>query len=135
MTNETENHWSYKHIVLTLRGKFKGESGKNYHLVVVTANTKSGLCIGPWVRRALVLKVKMNLIRGFSFVDVKGKILFLKDMEVDIIDRILDIQNKYLELIGVRADVYKYYGLSRSFRRVPPQLLYIEKRSIEYKYG
>ena len=115
--DEAENHRSYKHVVLPLRGRFKGESGENFHFVAVTARTDSGLCIGPWVRRALVLKEKRNLVRGFFFVNNKGKRLVLKDMEFDILDRIAVIQNKYPELIGVRVDVYDEYGLSRSFRR------------------
>ena len=50
-------------------------------------------------------------------MDIKGKRLSLKDMEVDILDRIVTIQSKHPELIGVRVDVYEEYGLSRSFRR------------------
>ena len=64
-----------------------------------------------------MLKEKWNLIRGFFFVNGKGNRLTLKDMEVDILDRIAAIQNKYPELIGVRVDVYDEYRLSRSFRR------------------
>ena len=63
-----------------------------------------------------MLKEKRNLIRGFFFVNDKGKRLTLKDVEVDILDRIAAIQNKYPELIGVKVDVYDEYGLSRSFR-------------------
>ena len=83
----------------------------------MTTRTDLGLCIGPWVRRALALKEKRNFDRGFFFVNDKGKRLALKDMEVDILDRIAAIQSKHSELIGVRVDVYDEYGLSRSFRR------------------
>ena len=51
------------------------------------------------------------------FVDDKGKRLYLKGMEVDILDRITAIQSKHPELIGVRVDVYEEYRLSRSFWR------------------
>ena len=60
---------------------------------MVTARTNSGLCIGPWVRRALDLKRKRNLVRGFFFVDDNGKRLALKDIEVHILDRISAIQS------------------------------------------
>ena len=43
--------------------------------------------------------------------------LKVKDVEVNIFDRISAIQNKYPELIGVRVNVYEEYGLSRSFRQ------------------
>ena len=50
--HESENHRTYKYVVLPLRGRFKGESGGNFYFVAVVARTDSGLCIGPWVRRA-----------------------------------------------------------------------------------
>ena len=49
--DEAENHYKFKHVVLPLRGRFKGESGEGFHFVAVTTKTNSGLCIGPWVRR------------------------------------------------------------------------------------
>ena len=104
---ESEDYRVYKHVVLPLRGRFKGESSEHFHFVVVTARTNSGLCIGPWVRRALDLEENRNLIRCLFFVDDKGKILTLTDIEVDILDRIASIQRKHLELIGVRVDFYK----------------------------
>lgn len=40
-----ETHRNHNHVVLLLRGIFKGENGEGYHLVVVvvTAWTNSGL--------------------------------------------------------------------------------------------
>ena len=102
---------------LTFTWKVQRGSGENFHFDAVTTRTDLGLYIGPWVRRALALKEKRNLVRGFFFVIDKGKRLALKDMEVDILDRIAAIQSKHSELIGVRVDVYDEYGLSRSFRR------------------
>ena len=43
----------------------------------------------------------------FFFVNGKGKRLSLKDIEIDILDRITVIQIKHLELIGVRVDIYE----------------------------
>ena len=34
--DEAENHYKLKHIVLPLRGRFKGESGEGFHFVAVT---------------------------------------------------------------------------------------------------
>ena len=78
--DESENRRTYKHVVLPLRGRFNGESGGKIHFVAVTTRTNSGLCIGSWVRRALDLKEKRNIIRCFFFVDNKGKKLALKDI-------------------------------------------------------
>ena len=40
-----------------------------------------------------------------------------KDLEVDILDRIARIQQRYPELIRPGLEVHEEYGLSRSFRR------------------
>ena len=93
--HESKNHRTYKHVDLPFRGRFKGGSGENFHFVAFTTRTDSDLCIGPWVRRALDLKENRNLIRGFFFVNNKGKILFFKGMEVDILYRIAAIQSKH----------------------------------------
>ena len=50
-------------------------------------------------------------------MDIKDKRLSLKDIKVDILDRITTIQSKHPELIRVRVDVYAEYGLYRSFQR------------------
>ena len=33
--DESETHWKYKHVVLPLRGRFKGESRKVFHFAAV----------------------------------------------------------------------------------------------------
>ena len=38
-------------IVLPMKGIFKGETGENFYCLVVTACSRSGLRIGPWVKR------------------------------------------------------------------------------------
>ena len=49
--DESETHRKYKHVVLPLRGRFNGKSGKDFHSATMTAKTDSGLCVGPWIRR------------------------------------------------------------------------------------
>ena len=36
-------------VLLPLRGRFKGETGENFHFVVVTTKSCSGLEIGTWL--------------------------------------------------------------------------------------
>ena len=43
--DEAESHLKHKHIVLLLRGRFKGESGDGFHFVAVSTRTDSELCI------------------------------------------------------------------------------------------
>ena len=39
------------HILVTLYGKFKGESGVRWHCIPVALNTRSGLPVGKWLAR------------------------------------------------------------------------------------
>lgn len=40
-----------------------------------------------------------------------------EDLEAEILDKILEVRRQCPELIQVEVDVYKSYGLSRSFKR------------------
>ena len=69
---EGQSHGNHKHVILPLRGRFKGESGESYHLVVVTVKSNSGLQIGPWIKRAMEWRERRRIERGFLFVDEKA---------------------------------------------------------------
>ena len=114
---EATSNTKLPHVVLPLKGRFKGESGDTFHCVVVSACTRSGLKIGPWVKRGIELREERGLVRGFFFVDFHGRRLSNKDLENDILGRIARIQHSYPELIRGVVDVHEEYGLSRSFRR------------------
>ena len=114
---EAENNLKHKHVVLPLRGRFKGENGEGFHFVAVSALTDSGLRIGPWVRRALLLKENQGRVKGFFFSCKKGKQMKLKNLEGGILDRLAKVQRLFPALISSVVDVHEEYGLSRSFRR------------------
>ena len=104
-------------MILPLRGRFKGESGESYHLVVVTAKSNSGLQIGPWIKRALEWRERRRIERGFLFADESGRRATLKDFDGEILERIARVQSSFPELILSSINVHEEYGLSRSFRR------------------
>ena len=56
-------------------------------------------------------------MRGFLFVDDKGRRASLKDFESEILGRIARVQFFFPRLIVSSIDVEKEYGLTRSFRR------------------
>ena len=114
---EAENNIKHKHIVLPLRGRFKGENGEGYHFVAVSALTDSGLKIGPWVKRAIVLKENQGRVKGFLFSSRGEKRMKLKDLDGGILDRLAKVQRFFPDLISPAVDVHEEYGLSRSFRR------------------
>ena len=114
---EGQSHGNHKHVILPLRGRFKGESGESYHLVVVTAKSNSGLQIGPWIKRALEWRERRRIERGFLFADESGRRTTLKDFDGEILERIARVQSSFPELILSSINVHEEYGLSRSFRR------------------
>ena len=63
------------------------------------------------------LREEMGLVRGFFFVDCKGKKLSIMVLEGYILRRIARMQQDYPDLIRSTIDLHENYGLSRSFRR------------------
>ena len=114
---EARYHHKRPHVVLPLLGRFKGETGETYHMIVVSGETNSGLKIGKWVKIGLKLKERSGLVRRYYFTDKKGRKLEAGDMEPDILDRTERVQTRYPELIRTSIDVHEEYGVSRSSRR------------------
>ena len=114
---EARRNAKFPHVVLPLRGRFKGETGETYHFVVVTARSNSGLKIGEWMKRGIESRERRGIFQGYFFTNSKGGMMRSKDLEVDILDRIARIQQDHPDLIRSGLDVHEEYGLSRSFRR------------------
>ncbi len=62
-----------KHIMLTLKGRFKGEVDDRWHLVPVSNNTRFGLPLRRWMERALHWRVNLQGRReGWLFQCKRG---------------------------------------------------------------
>ena len=59
---EGRNIRVHPHVVLPLRGRFKGETGVTFHFVVVTARRNSGLAIGKWLERRITLRERRGVV-------------------------------------------------------------------------
>ena len=75
------NNAKHKHVILPLKGRFKGENGEGYHIVAVSAETDWGLKIGPWVERGLVLKERRGISQGYYFCRENNRRLKLPELE------------------------------------------------------
>lgn len=89
---EGRNNRIHPHVVLPLRGRFKEETGENFHFVVVTARSNSRLSIGKWLERESAFRERRGVVQGYCFTNSKGGMVNVKDLEVDILDRIARIQ-------------------------------------------
>ena len=84
---------------------------------MLAAESNSGLEIGPWIERGIASRERRMVFQGYFFATSKGRMMRSKDLEVDILDRIARIQQKYPELIRPGLEVHEKYEISRSFRR------------------
>ena len=110
---EARRNTKLPHVVLSLRGRFKGETGETFHFVVVTAKIISGLGIWYWMERGIASRKKQGLTQGCFFINSKGGIMRSRDLEVDILDRIAKIQQEHSDLIRPGVEVHEEYALSR----------------------
>ena len=111
------NNRLHPHVVLPLKGRFKGVTRESFHFVVVTARISSGLMIEKWLERGITFRERRGVVRGYFFANSKGEMMKSKELKVDILDRIAIIQQGYPDLIRPGVEVHEEYGLSRSFER------------------
>ena len=104
-------------VIIPLLGRFKTELGFKYHLTPMVAETKSGLPVKRWIHRLLGVQAEKGLEKGPAFTDDRGNMVAARDYEVEILERLKTIQERYPELIPADVDVFEEYGISRSFRR------------------
>jgi len=105
------------HVIIPLLGRFKGERGEKYHLLPLSAITKSGLNPRRWVDRVANGYIHFQISRGPVWRKSGSSRASIIDWEGPVLDRIKEIQNRYPHIVSPDLDIYDEYGLSRSFRR------------------
>jgi hypothetical protein len=111
------------HCVAPLLGRFKGEDGERYHLLLMASVTASGL--EP--RRMLQLLMERQEEQGFlhspAFVDNQGVEVSSGRYEALILGSLLDHQQWEreqqvdIEKLFDGVEIEEVYGISRSFKR------------------
>lgn len=114
---EGETHPT-KHVVIALLGRFKGETGENYHLMCIVDKTNHGLEPRRWIGRLLNLYDSMGIQNGPYFRDNKGQHLRARDFEPKFHERLDFVKAIKPHLMTSVEDVMEEYGIYRSFRRV-----------------
>jgi hypothetical protein len=64
---------SSPHVMIPLLGRFKGETGKRWHLLPIVWKTRSGIEAGTWASQLMEFLLERNHRHGFVFADKKGK--------------------------------------------------------------
>ena len=105
-----------KHIMVTLRRKFKGEDNKRWHLLPLPARSVSQVPARRWMRRMLYRQIKAGRHRGPFFAKKGGKRASIGDFDPTFRGYLtwLQVLRGALFLQGV--DIQDYIG-RRSFCR------------------
>ena len=71
--DETRAH-RIPHMMITLKGKFKGENNLKWHCVPLADQTKSGILTRRWISRMLHRRAMVDKNRvGYLFATPKGR--------------------------------------------------------------
>jgi hypothetical protein len=114
--NESLKH-SPPYIMLTLHGKFKGETGSRWHLLPIPIRTRSKLPTGKWFTRAVQQKTGTEgREKGWFFADQQGKKRAMAYYDTLLAEFVGTTYNRFPEVIGESTDL-EQFSLWRSGRR------------------
>jgi hypothetical protein len=68
-----KNHPEHPHVMVTLQGRFKGETGERWHLLPIVWKTRSGVEAGVWATRMRDSLQERGRHHGFAFANARGK--------------------------------------------------------------
>jgi hypothetical protein len=106
-----------KLVMVTLRGKFKGEDNLRWHLVPIVDVTSSGIQVRKWVRRLLFIRCRVDGVEeGPLFVNEAGKQARLSDYNSDFQMFITLARERHPKVFSSKVEV-EDYNLRRSLRR------------------
>jgi hypothetical protein len=106
-----------KHVVIALLGRFKGETGENYHLLPIVDVTTHGLEPGKWIGCLLKIYESKGIHHGPLFRTSLGQRIKAGDLEPFFFDRLEYVKELAPHLLTSVEDVSEEFGIYRSFRR------------------
>jgi hypothetical protein len=108
------------HVIVPLKGRFKGEKGERCHLLPLSNETSSGIKIRSALELLLVVRRSMSVSSPWAFVNDQGDKLSFADMNEIVLERLEELKEddageNELELreVSIRED----FSINRSFRR------------------
>lgn len=119
-----KEHWNRgigEHMVISLFGKVKGESGEHNHLIPCCEVTASGLKVRQAFNSFLNHKKKLGITFGPAICDKDGKILRVGELDELLHTVLIEIfdtnQSDFPPDIKTHDDIKKHYQCFRTFRR------------------
>jgi hypothetical protein len=108
---------STPHVPLALRGRFKGETGEQWHFLPLALKTNSGIFVHYWISKLLALRRQQGRTSGPAFLGPKGEKVKAGHFSQSFLSRFLEIQKQRPDIIPDNVDVLEEYGMSRSWRK------------------
>jgi hypothetical protein len=109
------------HVIIPLRGRFKGETGERCHLMPLANKTSTGIDIRGAVNLLIAARKEMKCKSSpWAFVDENGNKLPFGSMNDIILDRLeaLKFKDSELNKLGLEAfNIREDFSINRSFRR------------------
>jgi hypothetical protein len=108
-----------EHVIIPIKGRFKGEKGERCHLLPLASVTRSGINIRKCVNLLLASRKEMNVTSPWAFADREGNKMSFGQMNVLVLERLEEIQeeDERDEMKLKDVDVREDYNINRSFRR------------------
>jgi hypothetical protein len=104
------------HVVICLFGKFKAETGTDYHMMNVANVTTSGLMVRWWVEKLVEVCKNEGRTMGQAFADARGRIGSSLDYDATFREAAREVQAQ-TDFIPDDLDVNVYLSLSRTPRK------------------
>ena len=107
------------HVVVPLRGRFKGEQGERCHLLPLANVTASGIEIRAVLNLLIKVKSELNIQSPWGFTNIRGDKLTFQEMNEIILDCIeaLKEEDIYNDLGLKDVEIREDYSINISFRR------------------
>ena len=104
-------------ILVPLLGRFKGEEGERWHLMMSVSKTQSGFEVRKWVERlAAQLRIENN-VEGPAFCNRSGTPITYGDIDEEFQSQLEKIQILHPNLIEPSLNVREWFSIFRSLRK------------------
>ena len=107
---------SLPHIMITLRGRFKGEDNTRWHMIPIARHTRSNIPVVEWVGRLMHTRLIVEEASGPLFADKKGKRARLSRYN-DEFRRLLERTRERDPSLFTAKIMIEDFSLRRSLRR------------------
>jgi hypothetical protein len=103
-------------VCVCLVGKFKGETGENFHSLVLANVTSSGLNVRWWVEKLIAVCESEGQTTGYAFFNPDGTPPNSYEYNALVREYLKRIQMQSPELFSITEDLSRY-GISRTYRK------------------